>query len=412
MTALFSSSHNQPTTWRSPDGGDTMPADQLVVGIDASRNRSGGAKAHLIGILTEGEPPAAYGIRRVHLWAYRSLMSAIPDYPWLVKYSPPVLEKSLLLQAWWQYWRLPREVRASKCDLLFNTDAASVCPYRPNVTMMRDMLSYEPGEMERFGMSKARLRLLLKRVVQDRSMRNAQRVVFLTNYAARVTQQTIGALDNAIVIPHGVGQEFRLDRPHLSDASASEILFLYVSNASMYKHQWQVIRAVGRLRRSGVAARLLLVGGGEGRAQELLDQEISVTDPNGEFVEQRPFVPHGAIPRLLADADVFVFASSCESMPNTLLEAMAIGLPIACSDRGPMPEILGDGGVYFDPENSDSIAAALESIIRSPALKERIAKRAKELSAQYSWARCSRETWKTLSECARNARSVSGGKLK
>ena len=35
-------------------------------------------------------------------------------------------------------------------------------------------------------------------------------------------------------------------------------------------------------------------------------------------------------------------------MPNTLVEAMASGLPIACSDRGPMPEVLGDGGVLFD----------------------------------------------------------------
>ena len=78
------------------------------------------------------------------------------------------------------------------------------------------------------------------------------------------------------------------------------------------------------------------------------------------------FVPHDDLPSLLAGADLFVFASSCENMPNTLVEAMAIGLPIACSDRGPMPEVLRDGGVYFDPENPESIAAAIETLIRDP----------------------------------------------
>ena len=42
---------------------------------------------------------------------------------------------------------------------------------------------------------------------------------------------------------------------------------------------------------------------------------------------------------------------------------MASGIPIACSNRGPMPEILRDGGIYFDPENVDSIKDALELMI-------------------------------------------------
>ena len=45
-----------------------------------------------------------------------------------------------------------------------------------------------------------------------------------------------------------------------------------------------------------------------------------------------------------------IFASSCESSSCVLIENMASGLPIACSNRGPMPEVLKDGGVYFDPE--------------------------------------------------------------
>ena len=168
----------------------------------------------------------------------------------------------------------------------------------------------------------------------------------------------------------------------------------------MYKHQWHVVTAVGQIRQKGFNASLLLVGGGKGRAQKLLEQAIAVTDPNGEFVKQRPFITHDKVPDCLTEADAFVFASSCENMPNTLVEAMASGLPIASSNRGPMPEVLQDGGVYFDPEIPESIAAAIEEIITRPDLRERIAARAKELSEQYSWERCSAETWRFLRDCA------------
>lgn len=378
----------------------------MTVGIDASRNHSGGARAHLVGTLT-GADPRAYGIQQVHLWAYRSLAEAVPDYPWLTKHVPAVLDKSLLHQVRWQYYSLPTEVVNAGCDLLFNTDAGSVCPYRPSVTLSQDMLSFEPGEIKRFGISKARLRLVLLRWVQKRSLRSARCAMFLTKHAARVIQETTGPLGDYAIVPHGIDAEFR--QPPARDKlsrGANEIRILYVSNAALYKHQWNVVRAIGRVRRSGVNASLLLVGGGRGRAQQLLEREIALTDPRGEFVEQKPFVSHAEVPRFLADSDVFVFASSCENLPITLLEAMASGLPIACSDRGPMPEVLGDGGVYFDPENSDSIASAIESIISDPALGDRIAKRAKQLSEHYSWERCSNGIWKVLSNCATETRKA------
>jgi glycosyltransferase involved in cell wall biosynthesis len=164
----------------------------------------------------------------------------------------------------------------------------------------------------------------------------------------------------------------------------------------MYKHQWNVVRAIGVLRERGIDVSLVLAGGGSGRAQRLLDRAIAETDPRGEFVRTLGFVEHEKLPALLASADLFIFASSCENMPNTLVEAMAAGLPIACSDRGPMPEILQDGGVYFDPENVSSIADSVARIIVDAELRTRLAMRARGLADQYSWEICARQTWALL----------------
>ena len=168
----------------------------------------------------------------------------------------------------------------------------------------------------------------------------------------------------------------------------------------MYKNQWVVVSAVKKLRDFGYNLELLLVGGGSGKAQQLLDNEIASSDPGGSFVKSVGFVRHEDLPELLASSNIFIFASSCETISITLLEAMAVGLPIACSDRGPMPEVLEDGGVYFDPENSQSIVSAIENIITNASMRVTIAKRAKELSEQYSWARCAAETWEFLKTIA------------
>jgi glycosyltransferase involved in cell wall biosynthesis len=83
-------------------------------------------------------------------------------------------------------------------------------------------------------------------------------------------------------------------------------------------------------------------------------------------------------------------------MPNSLIESMATGLPIACSNRGPMPEILIDGGVYFDPEDYLSISSAIKELIKDPNLREEKAHKAKQYSKIYTWNRCSRETCEFL----------------
>ena len=84
----------------------------------------------------------------------------------------------------------------------------------------------------------------------------------------------------------------------------------------------------------------------------LVDEEQEATDPRRTFVRPIGAGEHGQQPPgVLSKANLFIFASSCENMPNTLLEGMASGLPIACSDRGPMPETLQDRGILSMPRS-------------------------------------------------------------
>ncbi len=133
---------------------------------------------------------------------------------------------------------------------------------------------------------------------------------------------------------------------------------------------------------------------------ERLNEVLSGLDPEGEFIHCAGEVPHRELPHIYRQADLFVYASSCENMPNILLEAMASGLPIACSNCGPMPEVLRDAGLYFNPESHEQIAAAMKELVTDPIKRAESAALAYEYANQYSWKRCAHDIFSFLADVA------------
>lgn len=377
----------------------------IILGVDASRNRSGGAIAHIKGIV-DGADPRPHGIQQVHLFGHEGLLSQLSDHPWLTKHYVPATKGSILLQLFWQRYKLPKIARKLNINAMFNTTASSVCPLQPSVSLSQDLLSFEPGEIQRYRWpSRARVRLEILKVLQLARLKRSTVAVFLTQHAAKVIgSQTV--LKDIEIIPHGIDQRFSSAvRTETVEELKDPVHILYVSNAAPYKHQWHVVEGVAQARkRTGRDIKLRLVGGGEGLAQARLMQGITQHDPQGVFVMQIPFVPNDQIVSELQAADLFVFASSCENMPVTLLEAMAVGVPIASSDRGPMPEVLGAINPYFDPERPSTIADAIEHLLSDQNLRAAATRAAIEKAREFTWERSSTRTWKLLADVATGAR--------
>jgi glycosyltransferase involved in cell wall biosynthesis len=175
---------------------------------------------------------------------------------------------------------------------------------------------------------------------------------------------------------------------------------LYVSSMAPYKHQLEVIAAVNRLS-AELPIELTLVGPPDGTRYVDGVERAVVPDGNvGNQIRYRGAMSFDELHHAYEAAEVFVFASSCENMPIILLEAMSSGLPIACARRGPMPAMLGDAGVYFDPERPEEIAEALRTLAYDPALRTRIAEAAGARSQTYTWDRCARDTFAFLADVA------------
>lgn len=373
----------------------------MRIGIDVSNLRAGGGLTHVTELLRAADP-VRNRFRDIVIWGSAKTLTAIEPKAWLQRRHEPLLEGSLLHRIFWQRFRLKRLACDAGCDVVFVPGGMDVSRFRPLVTMSRNLLPFEWNEIRRYGVGWHALRLVLLRYAQAKTFQRADGVIFLTRYARNAVQQAMRTiLRRSAIIPHGVDSRFfHVPRPQKRREEfdgKKPCRLLYVSMIDFYKHQTNVVRAVEQLIAEGVPVRLDLVGPpGPGLAQltEMLENRLVA----GDAVQYVGAVPYEKLHEFYAIADISVFASSCENMPNILLEGMAAGLPIACSNRGPMPEVLGDAGVYFDPERPEEIAAALSALIRSPALRAEKAAAAFNRARAYSWKRCAAETFEFLAE--------------
>ncbi len=210
----------------------------------------------------------------------------------------------------------------------------------------------------------------------------AQAILCATEGALRVLRE-MGYRGPADVIPP-VGVDTRLFRPVHRPPTAGRFVVAYAGRLVPEKGVDTLLEALARL---GPEVRLKVIGDGPARTAL---QGLAARLGLGDRVEWLPPVPADRMPEVFARVDVLVLPSRTtpvwkEQLGRVLLEAMACQVPVAGSDSGAIPEVVGDAGLIFPEGDAAALADCLQRLWDTPGLRRELGERGRaRVVARYS----------------------------
>ena len=112
------------------------------------------------------------------------------------------------------------------------------------------------------------------------------------------------------------------------------------------------------------------------------------------------YVPEQDLPLLYRGAELFVYPSLYEGFGVPILEAMACGCPVVCSNRSAMPEVAGEAAILVNPEDPEGIAQVMGHVLSDPSLADAMRTVGKERAQRFCWDDSARMLFDVYKECA------------
>jgi len=368
--------------------------------ISALSARQGGGQTYLTGLLDEltEEMPIEVFVLAPDSLALPSGRSNVHRIRarWPVEHP--------VTRALWQKVHLPRLARRLQVDVLFCPGGLIGARVPRNcriVATFQNMMPFDLAQRKRYPLGYTRARNWLLKGLMLRGMAKADKVICISEFGRQVIENHAPELmGKTAVIRHGVGVAFRKERLPRPEWLPKGRYILYVSILDVYKAQLEVLRAFALVKqRRATTEKLVFAGPQTPYYTKKVRKEIERLGLE-ENVVLAGAVPYSQLPPLYQNALINLFASECENCPNILLEALASGRPLFASNRAPMPELGGDGAVYFNPADPAELAEKLVGVIDNPARLEELAEKARTRSELYDWEESARITWTTIGELA------------
>jgi glycosyltransferase involved in cell wall biosynthesis len=190
------------------------------------------------------------------------------------------------------------------------------------------------------------------------------------------------------VVHHGVEDAFfEIARQR----AATEPLLLCASTSHPHKNLDRLVDAFARFRLLRPEFRLIITGVRGFAAQKL--EKVT-----GDAVDLAGWIPRANLYDLFRRAHAFVYPSAFEGFGMPVIEAMAAGIPLVCSDIEPLRTLTGDAALRLDPADTDELVRALERITGDQQLRERLTRAGRERASLFRWEQCARETLDAIYE--------------
>ena len=374
--------------------------------IDATASLSGGGVYinNLIGSLLSSNIKYKFVIYHIGNPAYVSRVPSGSIFDLKQVYYPSYIFDHWVLgsvyKLLWRTFILPVYLFLHKPDIFFS-NSGYVPPLMPGKTKaiaaLHNPIQFQPDlkEVEKSILRKWRIELL-HRIAIRLVKKNVQFIIF--NEKLKRQAIALGASpDQCTVIYHGIewGEKERkqqTDWSLLQKLGVDVPYLLYVSQLHRYKNVIALLEAFSGIKKDCPSMHLVIVGAiadhGYGMEIEAAIRKYDLQDS----VRVIPGVEREQLKSMYRESLAVVYPSKAEVCPFGLLEAMAMGKPIAASSIAAITEICADAALYFDPGSPEDMKSIIQLIIDQPSLRVNLSSRAIQRAMFFSWEKATSQT--------------------
>jgi len=173
---------------------------------------------------------------------------------------------------------------------------------------------------------------------------------------------------------------------------------LHLGTLHPRKNILRLLEAFASLARDYPNLHLVLAG----KRGWLYEEIINKAEGLGGRVHFPGYIAPEDLPLLLRRAHLFILPSLYEGFGFPILEAMAAGTPVVCSNASALPEVAGDAALLFDPHDVEAMGETTRRVLEDEALRAELVERGLERAKIFSWERCARETLRVLEKAGGN----------
>jgi glycosyltransferase involved in cell wall biosynthesis len=319
--------------------------------------------------------------------------AAAKDGPWgelLPAVTVPVNARNRVQWVRGEQMLLPRLAAQEGVDLVH-----SLASTAPAWGRFRRVVTVHDLIYARFPEAHAGIRDLGMRVLVPLAVRRSDRVIVDSHSTQRDLVELLGTPPERIdIVPLGIGTVRRCEP--LAERELRERLGLgerrVVLSLSAKRPHKNLMALIGAMARIPAERRPVLVLPGYPTAHEAELRERALSAGVQGDLRLLDWLSGEEFEGLWRVAEVFVFPSLYEGFGLPVLEAMARGVPVACSNASSLPEVAGEAALMFDPYDESAIADSIERLLSDRTEAERLRARGLERVRQFTWERTARLT--------------------
>jgi glycosyltransferase involved in cell wall biosynthesis len=365
--------------------------------INAFSLRLGGGQTYLTNILKHSPEDKNF---KIYLLCDSSLkIDNFPENVYILNHRGFI---NPLVRACWENIFIPFLVYKYKINVVFSPGGLIPILLRfmrvKTAVTFQNMLPFCETQRRKYPYGFRRFREWILKYMLSSSLKRADLVIFISNFAKNFIETRYKIKGNSKVIYHGIDPIFTSKSSHQNGYFKlffKRKYFTYVSFIDFYKNQLEVVRGYKKYLTEGGKGKLFLIGSEYKAYGDIVRNEIKKLKLSSDVI-MLGNITHNDLPFIYQNASANIFASSVENCPNILLEIMASKKPALVSKLDPMPEIAHNTVLYFDPTSPDDFAKQLANIANNKNYFSRFSKKAFIRSRKYSWNASSFATWNAL----------------